>query len=458
MCHRCVLKGESILHSNKFVWSIGDGCKRITMTSIVIPTLVQLIFEQICGTINTIVLSGYSELAVSASGVANEVLNVGTVLIGMISTGTVIIISIKIGERNIEDAGEVTCTGAVGVLLFSLLIAVLEFCCAEFFMSAMNLRGETLALAVSYLRIKALFIPPVAFSSYFASILICNGYSKYTLIVGSIGSVLNLIVSYIAIYSSLTFMTPIARVALFSGFVSFFTMCMMLLIFLKLRCPFSIKFNGGMAIKIIKLGSAGVMMTFMWRMAQTVTTALVANMGDEIMNTKIYIGNIVFYVPLMCYAISTGHGIFMGRMKGSGDFKMQKRIYRQNISLALLCNFGMSIAVLILHRPLIGIFTDNEAIITASTVIFVLDIFVQIPRAVNNISERSLNANGDVKTTFITSTLSCWFGSVALGYFFCAVLDLGLVGMWLAFIADETFKSIVYTNRWRSEKWKEISV
>ena len=150
--------------------------------------------------------------------------------------------------------------------------------------------------------------------------------------------------------------------------------------------------------------------------------------------------------------------VFMGRYKGSGDTEKSNITHRQNRALGFACNLALSLLVLIFHRPLMMLFTSDTDIINASGIIFLIDIFVQLPRAINNISESSLSANGDVKITFLTSTLSCWLGSVALSYLLCVVFNMGLVGLWIAFAADETIKSIIYIFRWRSGKWKNIDV
>ncbi len=447
-----------LFNSNKLIWSINNGDKQITMLSLILPMLLKSIFEQLCGNINTIVLSGYSAIAINASGVANEIFNIGNIIIGMVSTGTVIIIAIKIGENKLKEVRNITGTGTIFVLVFSLIVALIEFFCAELLMSIMNLSGETLKLAVDYCHIYALFIPILSISSYLSSVIICNGYPKYTLIVGSISSILNLIAAYVAIYPPFNFMTPITRVALFSGIVSFFTCGMNVFVFIKIKIPFRLKFVTQYAVKIFTLGSAGVMSSFIWRASQSFTTSLIADRGDVILNTKIYISNIIVYVPLISYAISSSNSVFMGRLKGLRAIDKQKRLYRQNTLFASMANLIFSLTSLFLHRPLMRIFTDNEAIINASVIIFILDIFVEIPRAINNISESSFNANGDVKTTFITSTISCLFGSVVLAYVFCNVLDLGLVGIWFSFIAAELFKSITYILRWKMGKWSKTSV
>lgn len=43
-----------------------------------------------------------------------------------------------------------------------------------------------------------------------------------------------------------------------------------------------------------------------------------------------------------------------------------------------------------------------------------------------------------------------------MSYIFVVVLDWSLIGIWLAMIIDELFKTVVYLRRWRVGKWQGI--
>ena len=423
-----------------------------------IPMLMQHIFTQLYGTANTILLSGFLDTAVSASSVANQIFDISVVIITMVSTGTVILSSIELGAGNRDKAARYAGTGAVTVLCAAFVLAAVNLIFTEQLLSLVNLKGETLALACDYLRIRALFLPIIGLMNFFNQLLICNGYSKYTLMVGVFSNLVNFGLSYLALYSGVSFASPIERVAMAAGIAQLVGLATAIFFFKLRSCPFALTYNVGNMVKIIKLGVPGAMVSLMFRIAQTVTTGFVALMGDDVINTKVYINNIVAYIPLVGYSISSANMVFMGRYKGAGELDKSDRLFRQNRRLAFCCNLILSLIVLILHRPLMSLFTSNTEIIDAAGKIFLVDIFVQLPRAINNMSESSLSANGDVKITFITSTLSCWLGSVALSYLLCVVCGFGLVGLWIAFACDETFKSIVYIIRWRSGRWKNIEV
>lgn len=432
--------------------------KKITLISLIIPLLMQLIFSQLYGTANTILLSGYSGNAVSASSVANQILDICTVLLTMVQTGTTILSSIELGAENRKNAARHAGTGSFTLLAASLVITAVSFIFAEDLLALMNLQGETLKLACDYFRVRIIFLPVLGLMNFFNHLLICNGFSKYTMLVGVLSNAANLLLSWAALYSGLNLTSPIEQVALAAGLAQIFGLCLAILFFVIQKCPYSLFFNWGGAVRIIKLGVPGSMVSLMFRIAQTVTTGFVALMGEDVINTKVFINNIVAYVPLLCYAIGSANMVFMGRYKGAGQFEKAKVLFRQNRAIAFGCNLVLSLIVLIFHAPLMRLFTSNQEIIAASSIIFFIDLFVQLPRAINNISEGALSANGDVKITFFTSTLSCWIGSVGLSYMLCIVCGMGLSGLWIAFAVDESIKSVIYVFRWRSGKWQNIDI
>ena len=124
------------------------------------------------------------------------------------------------------------------------------------------------------------------------------------------------------------------------------------------------------------------------------------------------------------------------------------------MKVAVISNLTLSLIVLLFHRQLISIFSDNSEIIRLAGVVMGIDVAVEVARAVNNISEQSLNANGDVKATFFIPFFTCWVFGVGLAYILGVKYQMGLTGCWIAFASDEILKCILYTGRWKKEKWK----
>ena len=235
-----------------------DG-KRITMISLIIPLLMQNIFSQLYGTANTVLLSGYLTSAVSAASVANQVFSISVVMLNMISTGTVILSSIELGAKNRDRAAGYAGTGAFTVIGAAIVLGAINFLAAEPILSLVNLRGETLDLACKYMRVNACFLPALGLMNFFSQLLICNGYSKLTLIVGVSSNAINLLLSYVAIYSGLSLTTPIEQVAIAEGIAKILGLLLAIYFFKRKGCPFALHYTPRSMIKIFKLGVPGAM-------------------------------------------------------------------------------------------------------------------------------------------------------------------------------------------------------
>lgn len=86
--------------------------------------------------------------------------------------------------------------------------------------------------------------------------------------------------------------------------------------------------------------------------------------------------------------------------------------------------------------------------------IFLIEIFLEIGRAVNMVMVMSLQAAGDIKGPVTIGLLSMWLVSVSDAYFFGIVLDFGLIGIWIAMMMDECLRALIFIYRWHSGVWR----
>ncbi len=440
---------------DKSIACFENNGKRVTLKTLAIPKFFELIFVQIIGTVNTLMLSGYSEDAVAASGVAESLISVAMAVIQMIITGTVIVLGVELGKDNKKCAAKIVGAGLSAVVAVSLIIGVGATLFANQLMFFMNAGANVKQIAVGYLKIKAIFLVVSATMNFFSSLLICSGYASCSLAVGTVGNLLNILFGYIVLYSGLSFPVSGADGVAFGGIAAQFLALLLGIFFCIIKkCTFSPCFSLSKMWRTIRIGVPAGMANFSFCIASFFTTSLITQLGVAAVNTKIYVSNIVFYTSRMGNAISQANGIIMGRHRGRERYDEIKRLYWQNLRLAMGLNISFSLIALIFHKRLLMLFTSNEQIINSAAILFIIDIIVEISRAVNHVSEQSLNANGDTAICFITSVTSCWICSVFLGYIFSVVCGMGIAGIWTAYALDETFKAAIYIFRWKSGKWQ----
>lgn len=98
--------------------------------------------------------------------------------------------------------------------------------------------------------------------------------------------------------------------------------------------------------------------------------------------------------------------------------------------------------------------TSNPEIIRMGATILIVDIGVEIGRAVNIFGGASLRATGDARYPFVVGLIFMWSVATAMSYVFGIVMGLGIIGMWTAFLLDENIRAVILVRRWTSKKWK----
>ena len=161
-----------------------------------IPIFLELIFNHLLGTVSTVILSGYSDEAVVATGSVNIVFSLCVLLFSGMSTGASVIISNRIGEEKLDDAkkaggGAVLFLGMIGLSFAAALLML-----APILVRLMNLSGLVRELALAYMRIRALSLIFAALTNVLLATMRCYGFPRYTVIIGVIKNICNLLCSF----------------------------------------------------------------------------------------------------------------------------------------------------------------------------------------------------------------------------------------------------------------------
>ena len=118
-------------------------------------------------------------------------------------------------------------------------------------------------------------------------------------------------------------------------------------------------------------------------------------------------------------------------------------------------NIAFSLLVILLRHQLLGIFTDDPLIMSIASVVIVIDLFVEIGRALNDTLSGALQAAGDVVYQFVVNQASNWIVSVGMAYLLGIFFHMGLTGVWIAFALDEATRGLILLKRWRGKRWVE---
>ena len=205
--------------------------------------------------------------------------------------------------------------------------------------------------------------------------------------------------------------------------------------------------------RLLALGFAAVLENLSWFASFTIITALTARMGERMLATQAYTMQIAQIEMLACLSIGIGNEIIVGRLIGAGRFADARVQCLANMRLGLIVTVGVAIVFAVLGPWALGLFTDDAQIVSLGRTLILLGLLLEPGRSFNLIIINALRAAGDSRFVLAAGLLSQWgimlFGAWLLGTFF----GLGLIGVWIALIADEWLRGLYMLQRWRRGRW-----
>lgn len=444
---------------DRSLFTVESSMGTLKLFSLLFPILFENVMLNLQGTVNTAVLSNYSETAVAAVGAANTLVSVITLIGVVISMGATVVISNSIGEGRAKKTSELTFTAVVMSLSVALVITPILVLTSRNLMLMLNLDGEILDSATTYFRIRMAFLVFSMLTSSILAILRCYGFPKYTFLIGIITNTLNLIFNIYVIhfpqYSPVTGVSGVAYSACISNLIGLIV-AVFIIGKMKIRVerPKTIARLFRYIKSMLRIGVPSGLSSMSFTFSQMITTSFVALIGAYALSAKVYYTNILGYVYLFSASAGNANALMVGRCYGAGELEKAEKMNAQLVKITTVVNLAISLFVLIFNRQLLGLFTSDALVFKFAIGVFAIDIITEQARAVSQVYEYALRAVGDVLFSTVILIISCWVCSIGLAYFLAIKCGMGLIGCWIGLATDESIRAIVTYLRWKSGRWK----
>jgi putative MATE family efflux protein len=436
-----------------------NNLKKMSLFALTWPIFIEILLHMLMGNADTLMLSQYSDNSVAAVGVANQILSLIIVMFGFIATGTAILVAQNLGANQKIAASEISLISLGTNILIGIFLSILLLFSSSFLLGIMSLPKELMSDAETYLKIVGGFAFIQAVIMTIGSILRSYGYTKDAMYITIGMNILNVIGNYLFIFGPLGIpVLGVMGVAISTSASRLIGLIAAIYILYK-RVPniFSIKLLKSIPFhhiqNLLKIGipSAGEHLSY--NGSQMVITYFIAQLGTEALTAKVYTQNLMMFIFLFAIAISQGSQIMIGHMVGEKKMEEAYKRCLKSLRLAVIISLSSAIIFSIFSDSLFKIFTSNSDIISLGGILILLTIILEPGRSFNLVIISSLRAAGDVKFPVYMGILSMWGISVTLSYLLGIHFGLGLVGIWIAFIADEWLRGLFMLWRWKTKVW-----
>jgi Na+-driven multidrug efflux pump len=182
-----------------------------------------------------------------------------------------------------------------------------------------------------------------------------------------------------------------------------------------------------------------------------VSVAATAKLGVGALAAHAYTLQTLKFVLLSSMSIGWAMEIMVGRLVGAGRLKEADRMVKKALRSGLLISGALAVLAAVLSTWLMRIFTQDAEILAMCQRLLWLSIALELARVFNLVINGALRASGDAAFP-VRASLVSWSLILAAGSYWMGPW-LGLVGIWLAYIADEVARGMLMWWRWSSGGW-----
>ena len=432
---------------------------KVGLRKLVAPIFIETLLIMMLGAVDTVMLSQYSDEAVAAVGVVNQLVMFAFLIFEIINMGTSVLCSQYLGAKLPQKMVQVVGVSLLLNILIGLGVSAVLYFGAPWLLHMMGLRAELMTYGVNYMEIVGAFAFFQAISLTISASLKSADKAIYPMMVVVVVNVLNIIGNYTLIFGK--FGMPALGVegaAISTAFARGVSMVILFMIlFRKHISRFPLKYFRPfpwIELKnLLKIGvpSAGENMSY--SLSQVVLTYFINLLGNEALAARMYVVNVVMFVYLFTIAMAQGGAISIGHLVGKKRIRGAYLLGKYVMRLSVLVSVTLSCVWALMGKAMFGWLTDNPEIIRMGVMVLYVDIILEIGKAINIYATNALRATGDVNYPFYVGVVMQWGVAVGCGYLFGLHWEWGLVGMWFAFLLDENIRGIIFVRRWNSMKW-----
>ena len=346
------------------------------------------------------------------------------IIIGLgvgIGTGTTATIAQYIGQKDKESAEKTASQTILIGFLSTIFLTVLGVIYGEGLLSILGAEGEILSIAYSYLRILTFGLGLVIFSMFFRAILAGEGETKIPMIIGLIGTVLNLILDPILIF---TFDYGV-RGAAFATIISQIAMVVSYLFIIFVKKSTYISFNirnlsldNYIISKIFQIGIPSSLSMLIISFGQVVMNKILVNYSTEAVAAYQIVSRLdmLLFMPILGIAISLT--TIVGMFYGAKEYKKLLSVVYYGINRAIIITTISVILFFMLAKNILPIFSSNLMVVDIGVTYLKVNILAYPAVGISVICSRVCQALGQGVPLLITTTTRVLILTAPLSYYF----------------------------------------
>lgn len=425
--------------------------------------LLPILFEQLMvaglSIADTFMVAGLGETAVAGVSLVARIDNFVKQFIVALAQGGSVVLSQYIGARNDEKSrlslkNNIRIVLLIGMSIMFLVIGLRAQILKLFFGNA---EPEVLNLSLEYFGITAFLYPFIALYYSCSASFRAMGNSKLPSVSAIAMMVINLILKYTFIFKLNMGVRGAALSTLISMAVVGFSLFFMLYQSdnkVVLSGFFKQDLKRENAKRILKVSVPNGIEQGMFQLGALFIGSIISSLGTAAIAADSVSDSLSILVHSMGASFTVVMMIVVSQCIGADSPREAKMYTKHILKLDYLLTAANAAIFLLFSKLLINLFSVSpEAKECAFNILFLYALGSAAIYPTGFALAGGLRGAGDTKFVMYVSMISMFTFRIGAAYLFAIVLEMGIMGAWVAMICDWAIRSVIFIIRFRSGKW-----
>jgi len=432
------------------------------LISMLIPVIMESVMASLVGMVDGVMVSSVGEAAISGVALIGNLNGVMVQLFACLSAGGAIVTSQFIGARKIESARHSTGQLILMALTVSSFLAVfaLTFARPLLMFCFGKTEPEVMDNAVIYFKILAFSYPFLALRGAGGAIFRCSGNTKVSLYVSLVVNAVNIAGNAVCIYGLGMGVEGVAIPTLLSRMVGAGMVMLLMNRSQKIVRPAwsdVTHIHKQIIAKIFRLGMPTALEGSLFQLGKVGTLSMISGFGTYQIAANSIGGTLSYFSGIPSEAAATVAMTVVGQCVGAKEVEQIKSNTRKLMLWAHICTSVVAVVMILLRYQILGLYVSlsPEGVeLTANLMLLYLSVapFLYPP---SFFIRGPLRAANDSMYTMLVGVLSMMVLRLGIAYVLCVVMEMGVVGVWIAMVIDWVNRTAWFGGRYLSGAWKK---
>ena len=431
----------------------------LSLKKLVLPIFIDMLLHFSTLIINTYMVTQVSVNLVGAMGAGNQVMDLFMIIFSFLSVGCSVVVAQALGAKNKTLATRVIHASITFNTIFGLVCAIFIYIFGYFVLELLNVPKELMKESFDYLHLLGVALIFDGLGVVLASVLRVYNFAFFVMIVSLIMNLITLFGNAIALFG--WFGLPnhglygVALSTVTGRLVGVIILFFVLIKIAKVRILFKMLLVLPFKIlkKILSVGLPSAGENLLWMSQYMVAFSFIGSMGEASLAVQTIYFQIAMLIMLCGQSISVANEVIVGHLVGANRFEEAYIRTFKALKFGVIATVVVVVSVYLLKEFIMNELSLTNELKALMIPLFALALLLEPGRTFNIVIVNALRASGDAKFPFISGAIFMWGLSLPLGYFLGIHLQMGIIGVWLGFFADEWIRGMVNTWRWKSKKW-----